>query len=176
MENKNKMREIFIEKVILHCGAVGDKLDKASKLLNVLSNGKKIMRTKSVKRIPALGVRPGLELGCMTTLRGEEAKKILKQMLAAVENKISKKKIQENHFSFGIKEYIEIPGVEFIREVGILGLNITVVFSRKGRRTALKKVRRGKLPKRQGIPAEEIIEYMKKHFDLEVVGGKHDSE
>ena len=166
------MREIDIERVILHCGAVGDKLDKASKLLNVLSNGKKIMRTKSVKRIPALGVRPGLELGCMTTLRGDEAKEVLKRMLAAVENKIGKKKVQENHFSFGIKEYIEIPGVEFIREVGILGLNITVVFVRKGKRVGLRKIRRAKVPKRQNIPAEEIIAYMKKNFNMELKGEK----
>jgi len=163
----NKMREIDIERVILHCGGSGDKLDKGVKLLSVIS-GSKIMKTKSSKRIPALGVRPGLELGCMTTLRREKAKQLLKRLLVAVDNTLSRKQIRENHFSFGIKEYIEIPAMEFIREVGIAGLTVTVVFVRKGKRVERRKIKTGKIPKKQSVSAEEIIKYMEDKFNLKL--------
>jgi large subunit ribosomal protein L5 len=165
------MKEIEIEKVVLNCGAIGEKLDRAEKLLVMLTGKKKIMRTESKKRIPSLGVRPGLELGCMVTLRNKQARELLRKLLGAVNNEIPAKKIKENHFSFGIKEYIEIPGVEFAREVGILGFNVTVVFSRKGKRVERRKIKRGSLPKRQHVKAEEIIEYMKKNYNLKI-GGK----
>ena len=58
------MREIKIEKVILSIGAVGDALEKGIRLLEILSKRKPI-KTKSKKRIPSLGVRPGLEIGTM---------------------------------------------------------------------------------------------------------------
>jgi len=168
----NIMQNPEIERVILSCGGVGDKLEKSVKLLEVLSDKRKIMKTKSNKRIPSLGVRPGLELGCMVTLRGQAARSLLKRLLAAVNNTISNGKIKENHFSFGIKEYIEIPGVEFIRDVGIQGLNVTVVFSRKGKRVAIRKIKQAKVPKKQYVSAEEIIDYMKKNFNMEIKGEK----
>ncbi len=38
------------------------------------------------------------------------------------------------------REYIEIPGVEYDRDIGIRGLDITIVFKRAGRRVRLKKL------------------------------------
>ena len=68
MTEENKMRNIEIEKIVLNCGATEDKLEKSTKLLNIIT-GKKIKQTASVKRIPSFGVRPGLKTGCMVTLR-----------------------------------------------------------------------------------------------------------
>jgi large subunit ribosomal protein L5 len=87
-------------------------------------------------------------------------------MLVAVENTLRKKQISENNFSFGIKEYIEIPKVEYQRDIGIIGLDVTVVFKRSGRRVKLKKAKRGKVSRRQTITREEIIKFMEDKFQV----------
>ena len=153
------MQEIKIEKVVLSIGGVGDYLEKGYKLLTLLTDGKKPSKRKSTKRIPSLGVRPGLEVGAVVTVR-EGAEDLLKKMLLTIDNELKKKQLSENNFSFGIKEYIEIPGIEYQRDIGIMGFDVTVVFKRAGRRIRLKKVKRGRIPKRQNISREEIIKFM----------------
>ena len=90
-------------------------------------------------------------------------------MLATVDNILKKKQISENNFSFGIKEYIEIPGVEYQRDIGIMGFDVTVVFKRTGKRVKSKKIKKGKLPKRQRISKEEIIKFMEEKFQTEFI-------
>jgi large subunit ribosomal protein L5 len=118
---------------------------------------------KSKKRIPGWGVRPGLEIGAVITLR-KDIEPFLKKMLITIDNTLKKKQISTNNFSFGIKEYIEIPGVEYQRDIGIMGFDVTVVFKRTGRRIRLKKIKQGKIPKRQDITKEEIIRFMEENF------------
>ena len=161
------MREIKIEKVVLNIGGTGENLEKGVKLLKILT-GRKPAKIKTIKRIPTLNVRPGLEVGTVVTIR-KEAEEILKRMLIAIDNKIKKKQISVNNFSFGIKEYIEIPGIEYQRDIGIIGLDVTVVFKRTGRRIRLKKVKRGRIPKRQSISKEEIIKFMEEKFGTEFI-------
>ena len=157
------MRKVKIEKVILSAGAVGDDLIKSKKLLELISAGKAQM-VQSNKRIPDFGVRPGLEVGTRITLRGKKAVDLLRRLLGAIDNKLKSKQVSDNHFSFGIEEYIEIPGMEYHRDIGIRGLNITTVFVRAGTRVKIKKIKRGKLPKRQYVTKAEIIKYMEDAF------------
>jgi len=164
---ENLMREIKIEKVILNVGGVGEDLEKGFKLLELLTK-RKPMKTKSRKRIPSLGVRPGLEIGAMVTLR-KNYKELLEKFLVTIDNQIKKKQISENNFSFGIKEYIEIPGIEYQREIGIRGFDVTIVFKRTGRRVKLKKIKKGKVSSRQIISKEEIIKFMEKNFQVEFI-------
>jgi len=163
-ENKtNKMREIKIEKVVLSIGGTGEYLERGVRLLKYLT-GREPARSKATRRIPSLGVRPGLEVGAVVTLRkGKED--TLKRFLIAIDNVLRKKQVSENNFSFGIKEYIEIPGIEYQREIGIMGFDITVVFKRAGRRVRLRKIKKGRIPKRQVITREEIIKFMEENFD-----------
>jgi len=165
MKDKNPMRKIKIEKVVLSIGGTGDGLEKGVKLLGILSE-KKPARMKSRKRIPSLGVRPKLEVGVVVTIR-KNPEEFLKKMLAATDNVLKKKQISENTFSFGIKEYIEIPGLEYQRDIGIIGFDVTVVFTRAGRRVKIKKIKKGRIPKRQIISKEEIIKYMEENFETE---------
>lgn len=167
VKTENKMKEIKLEKVILNIGGVGDKLDKGFILLEKVS-GKKPVKVKATKRIPTWSVRPGLEVGCKVTLRGKDALSILKKLLPAIDNTLKEKQVQPNCFSFGIHEYIEIPGVEYIREVGIMGFEVTVVFSRAGKSVENKKVKRGKA-KRITITREEIEEYLITKFNTTIL-------
>ncbi len=167
MKTENPMREIKIEKVVLSVGGIGEDLEKGVKLLEVLT-GKKPSRRRSKKRIPALGVRPKLEIGAMVTIR-KNPEIILRKMLAAIDNKLKEKQISQNTFSFGIHEYIEIPGVEYQRDIGIRGLDVTLTFMRAGKRVELRKIKRGKIPKRQIISPEEIIKFMEDNFQTKFV-------
>ena len=161
-ENEPVMRQIKIEKIVLSVGGIGEALEKGFKIIEILT-GKKPAKMRTKKRIPSLDIRPNLEIGAVSTIR-KNLDEFLKRMLAAEDNNLKKSQISENNFSFGIKEYIEIPGVEYQREVGIVGLDVTVVFKRAGRRVKLKKIKRGKIPKRQKIPKEEIIKFMEENF------------
>ncbi len=145
MTEQNKMRNISIEKVVLNVGGTGDNLEKGYKLIERIS-GKKPMKTKSKKRIPTWGVRPGLEVGAVVTIR--------------------KKQVTGNFLSFGLKEYLEIPGMEYQRDIGIMGLDVTVVFKRNGRRVSLRKIKRNSIPARQVITKEEIIQFMEKNYGV----------
>ncbi|MCX8158690.1 MAG: 50S ribosomal protein L5 [Candidatus Pacearchaeota archaeon] len=166
--SENIMRTIAIEKVVLSGGAVSQDLEKEKKLLEFIS-GKKAQKIISTKRIPEFDVRPGLEVGTRVTLRGKEAIELLKKLLASINNTLKKKQVSENHFSFGIKEYIEIPGIEYQRDIGIRGFNVTVVFARPGLRVKRKKIKKGKIPKKQFVSKDEIINYMKEVFKTKFI-------
>jgi len=160
---ENVMRKIKIDKVVLSVGGIGEELEKSVKLLAILGEGQKVGKMRTRKRIPTLGIRPKLEIGGVITIR-KDPEETLKRMLAAIENVLKEKQISENNFSFGIKEYIEIPDMEYQRDIGIKGLDVTVVFKRTGRRVGLKKIKRGKVPKKQVIPKQEIIKFMEDNF------------
>jgi len=161
--SENIMQKIKIEKVVLSIGGVADDLEKGFKLLELLTK-RKPARIKSIKRIPSWSVRPGLEVGAVVTMR-KGINEFLKRLLVSIDNILRKKQISENNFSFGIKEYIEIPGAEYSRDIGIIGLDVTVVFKRSGRRVKLRKIKRGKIPKKQIISKEEIIKFMEDNFE-----------
>ena len=145
----NKMREIKIEKVVLSMGGTGENLEKSVKLLSLIT-GKKPSKRRSHKRIPALGVRPKLEVGAMVTLR-KDFDDLMRRMLATKDNTLKKSQVKENSFSFGVKEYIEIPGIEYQRDIGIMGFDVSVAFQRAGKRVKLKKIKEGKVPKRNDV-------------------------
>ena len=166
---ENKMRDIEIEKIVLNCGGIGDKLEKSVKLLEMVTK-RKVQKLKSTRRIPAFAISPGKESGCKVTIRDkEQIKNLLKRFFAVLENEISGKKITENHFSFGISEYIEVPGLEYNRDVGILGFEVDVVFKRKGKRVKIKKRKRGKYPKKQNVTKQEIIDFLNKNFGMDIL-------
>jgi hypothetical protein len=50
--------------------------------------------------------------------------------------------------------------MEYQRDIGIMGLDVTAVFKRKGKRVAFKKIKQGSLPQKQNVTPEEIEEYL----------------
>jgi large subunit ribosomal protein L5 len=160
---ENPCRQIKIEKILLSAGAVDKELEKSKKLLELISK-RKAQLIASSKRIPDFGVRPGLEVGARITIRGKEGTELLRRLLGAIDNILRKKQISTNHFSFGIHEYIDIPGMEYQRDIGIKGFNVSVVFIRQGVRVTRKKIKSGRLPKKQQISKEEIIKFMEDNF------------
>ena len=167
MEEK---KEIKIEKITLNCGTGTDtaKLERAMKLLELIVKAKPI-KTTSKRRIPAFGIRPGLAIGCKVTIRGKKAEELLKRLLEAINKELSAKKFNPGSFAFGIKEYMEIPGEKYQRDIGIMGFDVCVTLTRHGFRTKRKKIKKGKIPKRQYITKEETMEFMHKNFNINII-------
>lgn len=164
------MREIRIEKLTLNMstGAPGPELEKARKLLGMIS-GKKIVTTKTHKR-STFGVAKGREIGAMTTLRGEEARELLVRLLQSVENKMVSTQFDENgNFSLGIEEYINIPGVNYDPDIGIMGFDVSVSLERPGYRVKKRSCGKTKVGKSHRITPEEAMEWVKKEFDVQLV-------
>lgn len=158
------MRKIKLEKITLNCGTGTDpgKLERSYKLLQLIT-GKKPVKTASKGRIPTFGIRPGLEIGCKITIR-KGTVDLLKRFFAAVGNKIKKRQIGKGIFSFGVKEYIEIPGMQYNREIGILGFEVDATLRVAGKRVEERKIKTGKMPIRHRITKEETLEFIKENF------------
>lgn len=164
----NLMRTPKITKLVLSAGATGKELEKSVNLLEIISGKKpQIIKSGPRRRIPAFGVKPNMSLGACVTLRGKSAVDLLRRLLGAIDNRIKEKQLSENNFSFGIEEYINIPEMKYVREIGIKGFSITVVFERAGVRVKRKKIKRGKLPGKQYVSKEEIVKFMKDKFNTE---------
>jgi len=163
------MRNIQIEKITLNigCGEAGDKLEKAKKLLEILT-GKKIVITKTHDRT-TFGAAKGRPIGCKITLRGSEAEEFLKKALTAVDLKISKRAFDEQgSFSFGIREHIDIPGVRYDPDIGIFGMDVCVTLERPGFRVKRKKIPH-KISKKHLITPEDSMEWITKNYKVELI-------
>ncbi|MBU2637550.1 MAG: 50S ribosomal protein L5 [Nanoarchaeota archaeon] len=164
----NPMKEIRIEKVTLNIGVgkPGPELEKALKLLKQIS-GKKPVETKTVKRIPTWGLRPGLSIGAKVTIRGKEAEEVLKRLLNAIDYRMHSYKIgKDGNFAFGVKEYIDIPGMKYDMEIGMIGLEAAVTLKRAGFGIRRRKVMPRKLPDRHRIHKEETKLFLREKYNV----------
>jgi len=172
------MKEIRIEKVTLNVGTgkPGPELEKAKILLNKMT-GLKPAETRTKKRIPTWGLRPNLVIGCKTTARGEKANELIKTLLQAKDNELSSRSFDKNgNFSFGIKEYLDVPTLNYIPEVGIIGFEIAVTLERKGFRVKRRSLRTRSIPSRHNISKEEGIEFAKKVLNVKIIDREEEAE
>ncbi|MEM4239695.1 MAG: 50S ribosomal protein L5 [Candidatus Woesearchaeota archaeon] len=164
------MRQPRIEKVTLNIGAGKDvqKLEKGVALIKAIT-GIDPVKTVTQKRIPNWGLRPGLPIGCKLTLRKQPAAELLKRLLHAKENKLRPTQFDESgNISFGIQEYIDIPGVAYDPKIGIMGLEVCVTLERPGYRIKRRRLKQKKIPRRHMVTRDEAIEFMQKNFNIKV--------
>lgn len=168
-QTENVMRKIKLDKITLNIGAgtEADGVEKAVLLLQKLS-GAKPVKTIATKRIPTWKVRPGLPVGVKVTIRGKRAAELLKNLLHAIDNEIPKRAFTENGFSFGMKEYIEIPGIKYDPKIGILGLEVAVSLVRPGYRVAKRKLRQHAIGRQHEITAEDSLKWAQESFGVKM--------
>ena len=164
------MKEIRIEKVTLNVGAGRDqkRLEKSLKLFETIT---KMKPTKTItnKKIPTWDLRPGLPIGCKVTIRNKEAEEILKSLLEAKDNQLKETQFDKRgNFSFGIHEYIDIPGIKYDPDIGIIGFEVCVTLTRPGYRISKRKVYRKKISEKHIIKKEEAIKYIQEKFNVKV--------
>lgn len=167
----NAMKEIRIEKLTLNIGAGRDEkvLKRATKLLQHIT-GIAPVQTVTTKRLAAWGLRPGLPIGTKLTLRDQEqVKELVGRFFAAKERKIKASWI-DNHgnISFGIHEYVDIPGVKYDTEIGMLGLQISITLARPGFRVKKRKLHKAKIGKAHAISREEAMNFVTEQYKLTV--------
>ncbi len=167
----NAMRDVRIDKVTLNFGAGKDQnhLAKGIALIKMLTN-KTAVKTVTQKRIPGWGLRPGLPVGAKLTLRGKEAKEVLARLLAGRENKIAVSSVDDNgNISFGVPEYIDVPGAKYDPAIGIIGLEVSVTLMRPGYRVMRRHTKRSRVGKNHRVNKEDSMRFMKETFKTEFV-------
>lgn len=167
----NPMREIKIEKVTLNIGVGkgGKDLSNAEMILEEIS-GQRPVRTYAKRTNKEFGIRQGAPIGCKVTLRGRKAVSTLKKLFEAKGKELRKSSFDgQSNFSFGIKEQIDIPGIEYDSDVGIYGMDVCVSLARPGYRIKHRRRRPRSIPPSHQIDEGEAIEFVKRNFGVQVV-------
>ena len=166
----NPMRNVEVEKLTLNIGAgkSQDKLEKGMKLFKIIT-GVEPIKTITKKRIPGWGLRPGLPIGCKTTIRKGKVSELIASLIKAKDSLLQDSNFDsEGNVSFGIHEYIDIPNVKYVPEIGIIGLQVCITLRRKGYRIKNRKQQRKSIPKRHRITKEEAKKFMESSFGVKI--------
>ncbi|MEK6849913.1 MAG: 50S ribosomal protein L5 [Nanoarchaeota archaeon] len=168
----NPMQLPRIEKLTLNIGAGKEqtKLDKAVLVLKSLT-GIEPVKTVTQKRIAAWGLRPGLPIGCMITLRRHSAQTMLKRLLKAKEFTLKDTNFDTNgSISFGIPEHIDIDGAQYDPKIGVMGLQVCVTLEKPGYHIKRRSLHRAVVGKKHRISQQEAITFMKTAFGIKMTG------
>ncbi|MBR9681378.1 MAG: 50S ribosomal protein L5 [Candidatus Altiarchaeota archaeon] len=166
----NVMLEPAIQKLTLNIGVGegGEKLEKAVTLLKKITESG-ILKTRTMKRIPAFGVRPKLLVGAKVTVRGKKAEEILEKMLTAVGKQLKASKFDSRgNFSFGISDYGDIPGLRYDPHLGMFGMDVCVSMGRKGYRVNTRRTKAAKVGNRHLLTKEASIKFITQKFGIKV--------
>ena len=168
---KKKMMEKFeyknfysipkITKIVLNMG-IGDAkddpklLDKAQEELSLIS-GQKAIKTKAKKAIAAFKIREGMALGVSVTLRNKIMYEFLDRLINIAIPRIrdfrglnSKSFDGNGNYTFGIKEQIIFPEINYDKIDKVRGLDITICTSASTNEEAIELLKYFNMP----FPAE----------------------
>jgi large subunit ribosomal protein L5 len=154
---KNKHVVPKIEKIILNMGLGEDASDgkrlKACLEDMALIAGQKPIITKFKKSISNFKTRKGSNAGVKVTLRANKMYEFIDRLVNIALPRIkdfrglsSKGIDSSNNYSFGIKEHIVFPEVNFDKVDKIRGLDITVVTSSKSKEGTLEMLKQFNFP------------------------------
>jgi large subunit ribosomal protein L5 len=154
---KNKHDVPKIEKIILNMGLGEDASDgkrlKACIEDMALIAGQKPIITKFKKSISNFKTRKGSNAGVKVTLRSHKMYEFIDRLINIALPRIkdfrglsSKGIDNSNNYSFGIKEHIVFPEVNFDKVDKIRGLDITVVTSSKSKEGTLEMLKEFNFP------------------------------
>ncbi len=169
---ENPMRKPRIAKVTVNIGVgtSGERLQKAAKVLEMLTRRKPVPR-RAKRTIKEFGIRKGENIAVIVTLRKQAAIEFLKKVLEAVGWRIPAKSFDEyGNVSFGIKEHIAIPGVKYDPEIGIFGMDIAITIERPGYRILRRRrCRKKHIPRRHRVTKEEAMVLLEKELGVKIV-------
>ncbi|MGV2432531.1 MAG UNVERIFIED_CONTAM: 50S ribosomal protein L5 [Rickettsiaceae bacterium] len=131
-----------IEKIVINMG-VGEAVADSKVIANAVNDltlisGQKPLITKAKLSIAAFKLREGMEVGCKVTLRRDRMYDFLERLVFVALPRVkefkgfNKKSFDgRGNFTFGIKEQIVFPEINYDKIDTIRGLDITIVTSAK---------------------------------------------
>jgi large subunit ribosomal protein L5 len=164
------MRNIIITKVVINIGVgkSGEAVERARKVLDQIT-GQKPSQRKAKKSIRDFGIHKGEPIGLVVTIRGDATKELIGRLLTAREKKMAQSSFDDRgSVSFGLKEHIEIPGIRYDPEIGIWGMNVSVLLERPGSRVSRRLHRPGRVGKKHVVGREEAMDYFRKEFGVNI--------
>jgi large subunit ribosomal protein L5 len=161
------MREVMIDKLVISIGTSSDEKRQANaKQLLTIMTGRKPTDALAKRRIPTFNISKNSKIGTFVTIRGRNSLELIKKLLEAVNNRIKESSVTNNTVNFGVREYIDIRGVKYDPKIGMMGMNVNIVFNRKGSRVAERRRARSMVARsHKRVTREEIGEYLKKEFN-----------
>ncbi len=170
-EVQSIMKKISLDKVVLNMGVgkSGEAIEVAKKALKQISGKKSCGRdAKATQR--DWGVRKGEPIGVAVTVRGNDAKELLKRLLDAKGNQVKGSSFDNfGNYSFGITEHIDIPDVKYDPKIGILGLGVSIALTRPGYNIRTRSKHKASVGKTHVISTKEAQDFLVKEFGVEVV-------
>ena len=114
-------------------GEGGKRLQTAENVLEMLTGGRPV-RTLGRIQNRDLKVRKGAPIGCKVTIRdSDKISTFLKDAFWVRENTIPSWCFDaQGNLSFGISDYTEFPDQKYDPDIGIIGMDISVVLERPG--------------------------------------------
>lgn len=167
---ESPMKKISLEKVVLNMGVgkSGDVINIARKALDQIS-GKKSSARNAKETQRDWGVRKGEPIGAAVTVRGKDAIELAKRLFEAKGNRVNGKSFDNfGNYSFGIKEHIDIPGVKYDPQIGILGLGISITLTRPGYGIRTRSKHKARVGKKHAIKNQEAKDYLVKEFGVTI--------
>ena len=155
LKNKHDVPKII--KIILNMG-LGEEASDGKKLKTCIDDmaliaGQKPVTTKFKKSISNFKTRKGSNAGVKVTLRSSKMYEFLDRLINIALPRIkdfrglsSKGVDSSNNFSFGVKEHIIFPEVNFDKVDKIRGLDITIVTSSKNKEGTLELLKEFNFP------------------------------
>jgi large subunit ribosomal protein L5 len=171
MSDENVMRQPRVEKVVVNIGVgeAGERLVKAQKVIEMVT-GQKSKQTVSKVTNRDFGIREGMPIGCIVTLRGEKAMAFLKRAFNIRENRIASYSFdREGNLSFGIPDYTDFSGMKYDPEIGIFGMDISVSIQRPGKRISRRRIMRRPVPHTHRMTRTEAMKFVSEKFNVEVI-------
>ena len=171
-DKTNPMSEPRITKVSVNIGVGegGDRLVNAESVLQLVT-GIKPQRTLGRIQNRDLKVRLGAPIGCKATMRDKDSiKKFLTDAFWVRENIIPKWNFDTSgNLSFGIRDYTDFPDQKYNPDIGIYGMDITIVLERPGHRVSRRRKAKAKVAMSHHVTADEAREWFKKNYNLQIL-------
>ncbi len=167
----SSMKKISVAKVVLNMGVgkSGEPVEKAKRALKHISGQQPSPRyAKATQR--DWGVHKGEPIGVAVTIRNEQAILLIKRLFAAKGNQMKGSSFDNfGNLSFGIKEHIDIPGVKYDPQDGILGLDVSISLTRPGFSIRLRSKHKASIGRTHIITSEEAKAFLTHEFGIQVV-------
>jgi large subunit ribosomal protein L5 len=168
----NLMQRPRIEKVVLNIsvGQSGEPLQRAVRVLKDLT-GQTPSNRLAKRSIRDWGIHRGEPIACLVTLRNEAAIDFLKKAFDAIGNRLPRSSFDLNgNFAFGISKHIDLPGVRYNPDLGIVGMDVSVAMGKLGYRVKRRRIARSRVGKKQKLTREEAVEHVREAFGIDILG------